>query len=153
MQVQTGIPLDLLFFIQALVIMFVAAPDLVRSIWRLGGTRTPTGTVVEGANGMTAAAPRRAPRWAPQRDRRCAPRGSAASIFAALGLVRVQCRARCRSMSPATFSFWIDKQGGAAAVPLDERRRALDARRRRHRRRPASSSSSAAPTSVAPDAR
>ena len=49
MQVKTGIPLDLLFFIQALVIMFVAAPDLVRSIWRLGGTRTPTGTVVEGA--------------------------------------------------------------------------------------------------------
>jgi general nucleoside transport system permease protein len=49
MQVQTGIPLDLLFFIQALVIMFVAAPDLVRSIWRLGGTRTSTGTVVEGA--------------------------------------------------------------------------------------------------------
>ena len=28
MQVQTGIPLDLLFFIQALVIMFVAAPGL-----------------------------------------------------------------------------------------------------------------------------
>ena len=48
MQVQTGIPLDLLFFIQALVIMFVAAPGLVRSIWRLGGTRTPTGTVAEG---------------------------------------------------------------------------------------------------------
>jgi ABC-type uncharacterized transport system permease subunit len=44
MQVQTGIPLDLLFFIQALVIMFVAAPDLVRSIWRL-----PTRRVAEGA--------------------------------------------------------------------------------------------------------
>lgn len=36
MQVRTGIPLDLLFFIQALVIMFVAAPGLVRSIYRLG---------------------------------------------------------------------------------------------------------------------
>ncbi len=35
MQVRTGIPLDLLFFIQALVIMFVAAPNLVRSIYRL----------------------------------------------------------------------------------------------------------------------
>jgi simple sugar transport system permease protein len=35
MQVQTGIPLDLLFFIQALVIMFVAAPGLVRSIYRV----------------------------------------------------------------------------------------------------------------------
>ena len=35
MQVRTGIPLDLLFFIQALVIMFVAAPNLVRTIYRL----------------------------------------------------------------------------------------------------------------------
>ena len=49
MQVQTGIPLDLLFFIQALVIMFVAAPGLVRSIWRLRAPRTPTGTAVDGA--------------------------------------------------------------------------------------------------------
>ena len=44
MQVQTGIPIALLVFIQALVIMFVAAPDLVRSIWRL-----PTRRVTEGA--------------------------------------------------------------------------------------------------------
>ncbi len=35
MQVKTGIPLDLLVFIQALVIMFVAAPLLVRSIYRM----------------------------------------------------------------------------------------------------------------------
>ncbi len=35
MQVKTGIPLDLLFFIQALVIMFVAAPRLVEAIYRL----------------------------------------------------------------------------------------------------------------------
>jgi simple sugar transport system permease protein len=35
MQVKTSIPLDLLFFIQALVIMFVAAPDLVRRIYRI----------------------------------------------------------------------------------------------------------------------
>ena len=35
MQVKTGIPLDLLVFIQALVIMFVAAPVLVRSIFRM----------------------------------------------------------------------------------------------------------------------
>ena len=35
MQVETSIPLDLLVFIQALVIMFVAAPNLVRKIYRL----------------------------------------------------------------------------------------------------------------------
>ena len=35
MQVSTSIPLDLLVFIQALVIMFVAAPNLVRKIYRL----------------------------------------------------------------------------------------------------------------------
>jgi ABC-type uncharacterized transport system permease subunit len=41
MQVKTGIPLDLLFFIQALVIMFVAAPGLVRVLYRFDRTRLP----------------------------------------------------------------------------------------------------------------
>jgi len=54
MQVKTGIPLDLLFFIQALVIMFVAAPGLVRGIWRLDKRKRkdappPDGTAPEGA--------------------------------------------------------------------------------------------------------
>jgi simple sugar transport system permease protein len=35
MGVQSGIPVDLLFFIMALVIMFVAAPGLIRGIWRI----------------------------------------------------------------------------------------------------------------------
>ena len=35
MGIQTGIPFDLLVSIMALVIMFVAAPDLIRSIWRI----------------------------------------------------------------------------------------------------------------------
>src|SRR6185503_9759390 len=35
MGVQSGIPFDLLIFIMSLVIMFVAAPGLVRSIWRV----------------------------------------------------------------------------------------------------------------------
>ncbi len=35
MQVKTGIPLDLILFIQALVIMFVAAPRLIQSIFRI----------------------------------------------------------------------------------------------------------------------
>ena len=41
MQVKTGIPLDLLFFIQALVIMFVAAPGLIRVLYRFDRTRMP----------------------------------------------------------------------------------------------------------------
>ena len=41
MQVKSGIPLDLLFFIQALVIMFVAAPGLIRVLYRFDRTRMP----------------------------------------------------------------------------------------------------------------
>jgi len=37
MGVQSGIPFDLLFFIIALVIMFVAAPGLIRGMWRIKG--------------------------------------------------------------------------------------------------------------------
>jgi simple sugar transport system permease protein len=43
MQVQTGIPLDLLSFISALVIMFVAAPGLVRAIFRLPAPKADEG--------------------------------------------------------------------------------------------------------------
>jgi general nucleoside transport system permease protein len=43
MQIETGIPLNLLTFIQALVIMFVAAPGLVRNIYRLGRAPVPEG--------------------------------------------------------------------------------------------------------------
>jgi ABC-type uncharacterized transport system permease subunit len=35
MGIQSGIPVDLLTFIIALVIMFVAAPDFIRGLWRL----------------------------------------------------------------------------------------------------------------------
>ena len=35
MGIQSGIPFDLLLFIMALVIMFVAAPGLIRTIWRV----------------------------------------------------------------------------------------------------------------------
>ena len=51
MQVASGVPLDLLVFIQALVIMFVAAPDLVRKIYRLRPPAIETGApAAEGAS-------------------------------------------------------------------------------------------------------
>jgi simple sugar transport system permease protein len=47
MQIETAIPLDLLVFIQALVIMFVAAPGLVRQIYRLKARGVDAGAPVE----------------------------------------------------------------------------------------------------------
>ena len=41
MGIQSGIPYDLLGFIAALVIMFVAAPSLIRSIWRVKPDKAP----------------------------------------------------------------------------------------------------------------
>jgi simple sugar transport system permease protein len=43
MQAQTGIPIDLVVVIQGLVILFIAAPALVRAIYRIRVART-TGT-------------------------------------------------------------------------------------------------------------
>ncbi len=45
MQAATGIPIDLVVVIQALVIMFVAAPALIREIYRIKARRT-TGTEI-----------------------------------------------------------------------------------------------------------
>jgi ABC-type uncharacterized transport system permease subunit len=59
MGVQSGIPFDLLIFIMALVIMFVAAPGLIRSIWRLkvGGPAPEIASVTPtGAAGSTGTA-------------------------------------------------------------------------------------------------
>jgi ABC-type uncharacterized transport system permease subunit len=44
MQVKTGIPVDLLGFIQALVIVFVAAPLLIRSIYRMPARKLDEGS-------------------------------------------------------------------------------------------------------------
>jgi simple sugar transport system permease protein len=56
MQVKTGIPLDLLVFIQALVIMFVAAPGLVRVLYRFDDTRFPWGKKRDTSAGEGSAA-------------------------------------------------------------------------------------------------
>jgi ABC-type uncharacterized transport system permease subunit len=41
MGIESGIPFDLLFFIIAMVIMFVAAPGLIRTIWRVKVAKPP----------------------------------------------------------------------------------------------------------------
>ena len=40
MQAATAVPIDIIVVIQALVIVFIAAPDLVRAIFRIGAPRT-----------------------------------------------------------------------------------------------------------------
>jgi simple sugar transport system permease protein len=52
MQSATGTPIDLVQVIQSLIVLFIAAPMLVRSIWRLKGASTGvTGELAKGWNG------------------------------------------------------------------------------------------------------
>ncbi len=52
MQAATGIPIDIVLVVQALIVLFIAAPPLVRSIWLF---RQPaagvTGELAKGWNG------------------------------------------------------------------------------------------------------
>lgn len=43
MQAQTSTPIDIIFVIQALIIVFVAAPAIIRAIWRFGDEGLGTG--------------------------------------------------------------------------------------------------------------
>lgn len=56
MGIESGIPFDLLFFIMAMVIMFVAAPGLIRAIWRVrvGGPSPEVAAVTPNAPGNAA---------------------------------------------------------------------------------------------------
>lgn len=59
MGVQSGIPQDVLGFIMAMVIMFVAAPGLIRGMWRIkrkADTTTPAAPAAPSAPAETAAA-------------------------------------------------------------------------------------------------
>jgi simple sugar transport system permease protein len=38
LQVQAGLPVDIILVIQALIVLFIAAPPLVRSVFRLPST-------------------------------------------------------------------------------------------------------------------
>jgi len=52
MQSATGTPIDLVQVIQALIVLFIAAPMLVRAIWRIKGTSTGVGgQLAKGWNG------------------------------------------------------------------------------------------------------
>ena len=51
MQAKTDTPLDLVLVIQALIILFIAAPALVKSIFRLKNINTSTGMAAKGWNG------------------------------------------------------------------------------------------------------
>jgi ABC-type uncharacterized transport system permease subunit len=53
MVIVTGIPLALLIVIVAFAIAFMAAPDLTRSIWRLGAAKPLTETAANPPAGPT----------------------------------------------------------------------------------------------------
>jgi simple sugar transport system permease protein len=51
MQAKTDTPLDLVLVIQALIILFIAAPALVKAIFRLKKISASTGMAAKGWNG------------------------------------------------------------------------------------------------------
>jgi simple sugar transport system permease protein len=51
MQAKTDTPLDLVLVIQALIILFIAAPALVKAIFRLKNISASTGMAAKGWNG------------------------------------------------------------------------------------------------------
>ena len=119
MGIQTGIPLDLLVFIMALVIMFVAAPGLVRSIWRIkvdkpAARDRPSSVPADGADMTAATVAIASRRRRPRRAQGAAQlRGSAAPSSPRFGLLRSTLASGSFDVA-AMFSFWIVEQGGEA---------------------------------------
>jgi ABC-type uncharacterized transport system permease subunit len=51
MQARTDTPLDLILVVQALIILFIAAPSLVKVVFRLKNVSTSSGMAAKGWNG------------------------------------------------------------------------------------------------------
>ena len=98
MQGAAGIPIDLVLVLQASIIVMIAAPDLVRAIYRIKAYRRGRPDDLDGVGLMTANADPIEPndrRCAGQHPRNAAPQRSASSWCA--GRVRVvDLRIRCR---------------------------------------------------------
>ena len=123
MGIQSGIPFDLLVFIMALVILFVAAPNLIRSIWHLGTGKPPppeappdhpardppVGADMTAATDVLASSGSGLAAQRAKRDARIR-----ALLFGAFGILAIYFASQSLSTT-ATFSFWIVEQGGDSA--------------------------------------
>ncbi|MGA1503364.1 MAG: ABC transporter permease, partial [Candidatus Nanopelagicales bacterium] len=51
MQAQTGTPIDIVLVLQALIVLFIAAPALVRAVFRIRGGSSEAMSLAKGWNG------------------------------------------------------------------------------------------------------
>ena len=51
MQAQTGTPIDIVLVLQALIVLFIAAPALVRAVFRIRGGSSEAMSLSKGWNG------------------------------------------------------------------------------------------------------
>ncbi|MGA9275416.1 MAG: hypothetical protein WBV89_00570, partial [Ilumatobacter sp.] len=48
MQVETGVPIDLVLILRALIVLFIAAPLLMKAIWRISAQGANSGPSIGG---------------------------------------------------------------------------------------------------------